>query len=86
MTKETIYNKIREIVMPEFEKENKQFVSLAISPYHPILVIEILQRRSTKKMNIKSKQPYKWVTVLDHYKITHFKGIEKLYKLYLKAS
>jgi len=86
MTKETIYNKIREIVMPEFEKENKKFVHLAISPYHPILVIETLQRRSTKKMNIKSKQPYKWVTALDHYQIAHFKGLDKLYKQYLKAS
>lgn len=86
MTKETIYNKILEIVMPEFEKENKKFVGLAISSYHPILVVEILQRRSTKKLNAKGEKHYKWVTVLDHYQPQYFKGVEKLYQQYLKAS
>lgn len=82
MTKETIYNKIRETIRPKFEGENQKFVSLAISPYHPILVVEFIKRRSSKNPKTKNK----WVTILDHYQIANFKGVEKLYQQYLKAS
>lgn len=40
MTKETIFQQIRNLILPEFENETTKFKSLAISPYHPVIVVE----------------------------------------------
>lgn len=92
MTKETIFNEIRKLIIPEFENNTTKFISLAISPYYPIIVVEFDRKLLNTESNRNAYQDYYingkfiWRRELMHYQVNAFEGVQKLYNKYLNAN
>ncbi len=73
------FNEIELIIKRRFQSEKKRYISCAISPYFPIIVVNWYEYKQ-KTDKVTKEKYYEWAEILDHFLITEFKAIETKYK------